>query len=361
MKGYKGFLPAWLFYICHSICVLALIGCDSLGTSSQQKQSTVIDEVVIVEPNQSIIEYGQQCANLVAEVPAFDCNDGVDVPITVNGQIPEYQEYTQNMVCDRPALLPYGEGTFGQCTPYSKVLDLSNKTTQISAFCRRKYLRPDDSPLYDEVDVILHSTTTGDTCWFHAEAPSGTSAGFDASRVPPPNEVSPPPGHVDAMTFWWKPLDTVSKNCGGCHDADPFMYSPYIGQVWQHVPVDPFGPYNNAIGDFALWPTSSSIETEGNTCTTCHRIGNLGSCVNVDLETGQTFPGNIQVASGMALPVKGGDQLANQYPLSTWMPINNFHSQAFWQQVYSPSVSALLSCCDNPQQLQCQLIPITGS
>ncbi|WP_144212529.1 hypothetical protein [Shewanella donghaensis] len=353
MKGIKRLM---------TLSILAISGCDSLGTSEPSPAAN--NRVAAsegIQLNQTINEYGAQCAALISQVPAFDCNDGIDVPITVSGVVPQYAEYSANMNCDRPALLPYGDNTFGQCTPFSKVLDLSQGSTQISAFCRREHLRPADSPFYDEVDVILHSTTSGDTCWFHAEDSTQTGQGFDASRVPPPDEVTPPPGHVAAVTFWWKPTDTVSKNCGSCHDADPFMYSPYIGQVWQHVPVDPFGPYNNAIGDFSQWPVSSSIEIEGNTCTTCHRIANLGSCKIYDSAKNLYLPGNVQMAAGMALPVKNGDNLTNEYPLSTWMPVNNFHSQAFWQQVYAPSVMALLSCCDNPQQQQCQFTRLQGN
>lgn len=129
------------------------------------------------------------------------------------------------------------------------ILDLSHGDTQISAFCRRKQIRANRSPYYDEVDIVLHHAGNGKTCWFHAE--KGGTAGMNAARVPPPNETTPPPGHPSAAEFWWKAAATASKRCVSCHDARPVMYSPWIGQVWNKVPTDPWGKYVNLGADHA--------------------------------------------------------------------------------------------------------------
>ncbi len=54
--------------------------------------------------NYDIHAYGRECAELIAEMPPFNCLDGEIVPITVNGKTPE--TYTRHMRCDRPAYLP---------------------------------------------------------------------------------------------------------------------------------------------------------------------------------------------------------------------------------------------------------------
>jgi hypothetical protein len=113
--------------------------------------------------DQTLLQYGQQCADEVGEIPAFSCDAGTTVPITVNNHVPK--RYVANMTCDRPALLPYESPTSGPCTPYSKIINLSHGETEISAFCRRKMIRADQSPLYDEVDIVLHNTANGKTCW----------------------------------------------------------------------------------------------------------------------------------------------------------------------------------------------------
>ena len=313
--------------------------------------STLASPLPVAAGGQTLLEYGQMCSEMIGAVPAFDCTKGEVVPITVNGQTPA--EYSKGMSCDRPSLLEYGKNTFGQCTPYSRIHDLSYNdaqkgAVQITAFCRREFLRPPESPFYDEVDIVLHSVKSGATCWFHAEYKEGSSSGFDASRVPPPNEVKPPPGKVAANQFWWQPARTATKNCGGCHDADPFMFSPWIGQKWDKVPTDPLGKYHHLGPDFAKWQ-SSSISTRDNTCVGCHRIGNQESC--------KSF---IRWASGMGTPPPGGNAVANSYPLSHWMPVSNNQSREFWGNVHQGSVNELLTCCADPKNPICTITPITG-
>jgi cytochrome c551/c552 len=292
---------------------------------------------------QSLHEYAEACADMIGQIPAFDCTDGTIVPITVDGKTPT--EYTQDMTCDRPALLPYGPQTFGQCTPYSRILNFSRNKVQISAFCRREQLRDPKSPMFDEVDIIAHSADSGKTCWFHAEGKPGQRSGFDASRVPPPNEKVPPPKRISANNFWWTPGRTAQKNCASCHDADPFMYSPWIGQVWHKVPTDPLGKYSNIGKDFAAWH-SSGISTRDNTCVGCHRIGNQASCSQfIPMATGQ-------------IPPKGGNALAKSYPLSHWMPVNNDQTQAFWNKANLESLQKIMTCCDDPKNPICTIKPI---
>jgi len=293
--------------------------------------------------HQSVLQYGQMCAKLIGEIPPFDCNKGTIVPITVDGKTPE--KYTKGMTCDRPALLPYDKDTFGQCTPYSKILNLSHDKIQISAFCRRTYLRDPDSVMFDEVDIILHSKESGNTCWFHAQSKPGDSKGFNASRVPPPNEKVPPRSKPAAANFWWPPAATAKKNCASCHDADPFMYSPWLGQVWHMVPTNPLGRYSNLGKDFAKWQ-SNSISTRDNTCVGCHRIGNQASC--------STY---IPMATGQII-APGSNGIAKSYPHSHWMPVNNDQSEAFWTKANVESVHKLMTCCKDPKNAMCAITPI---
>ena len=37
---------------------------------------------------QSAVEYGQVCADMIGQIPAFSCLDGTIVPITVDGKTP---------------------------------------------------------------------------------------------------------------------------------------------------------------------------------------------------------------------------------------------------------------------------------
>lgn len=297
-----------------------------------------------VQAEETVLEYGQACADAIADVPAFNCMDGTVIPITVDGETPD--KYTSGMDCDRPSLLPLGNKD-GQCVPYSRALLLTDGNAQITALCRQKKIRSEDSYYFDEVDLIAHSVKTGSTCWFQAEAK--TDKGLDGRRVPPPNEKTPPEGHPSAMAFWNAPAKTASDNCGHCHDSDPFMYSPFIGQVWEEVPTDPFGWYANDIGEaFQKWAKPNALNTPGNTCTGCHRIGSEFTCNQ----------GMFEAAGD--IPPQNGDDWAKTYPGSHWMPPGNFHSESFWNITYRDAIDQLNTCCQNPDAPGCMVEPITG-
>ncbi len=283
--------------------------------------------------------YAAICAAQVAEIPPINCGDGVLIPITVNGQTPT--QYTKDMTCDRPGLLPNGEGSDGQCVPGSRVLDLSTGAIQITAMCRQKNIRsPFDALVFNEIDVIAHNPATGATCWFQAEAPAGTS--INGQLVPSPNA----PGAAD----FWNPIeDVVQADCGGCHDNDPIMYSDFIGQVWDEIATNPLGQYFHIAPEmgFGDWPTLA-FQPRDNTCLACHRIGVQSTCGFL-----------LEQATGLA-PVVGAIARASRFPDNTTMPPLHGQTQAAWNTLFQRSVEELQSCCDNPEQAICNLTPISG-
>ncbi len=286
-----------------------------------------------VSAQMTIIEYGKRCATAIAEIKEFDCRKGAVLPITVDGKTPA--KYTKNMRCDRPAMA--ADNPF-PCAPYSRTLLLRDDTVQASAYCRQKSLRAADSPFYDEIDVILHSRVNGATCWFSAVARA--TKGIDGSHVPPPTVPR-------ALSFWEPPAETVKGNCVRCHDSDPWMVSPFLGQTNQY-PTDPFGYYTNAIGPFTAWMQPQSITSRGNNCTSCHRIGNMETCKTTMFQ-----------ATGRA-PIHGADAWAKRYPHSHWMPPGNALTQRQWDVTYDTAMRALERCCHSPAAPGCQATPIHG-
>ena len=283
--------------------------------------------------------YAATCAAEVAVVPPINCGDGVLIPITVNHQTPT--SYSKHMTCDRPALLPNGTGSDGQCVPGSRVLDLSTASTQIAVMCRQKNIRtPIDALLFNEIDVIAHNTATGATCWYQAEAPAGTS--IDGSNVPSPNAAG-------AASFWNPIKDVVTADCGGCHDNDPIMYSPFIGQVWEEIATDPLGLYYHVAPEmgFGDWPTLA-LQPRDNTCLGCHRIGIQETCGDL-----------LEKATG-AVPVEGADEWASTFPGNTSMPPWHTQTQLAWNTIFQSSVETLRSCCQDPGQTMCNLSQIPG-
>jgi hypothetical protein len=301
--------------------------------------------------------YGEACRKEIGDIPAFSCADGVVVPITVDGQtVPP----TKNMTCDRPALLPNGAASDGQCVPYSRILQLSTKTAQIAVMCRQKQISSASSMAFDEIDIVAHNPTTGATCWFQAEgkviAPKKGAAAPGKNK--PHLEVTVPVdgAHVPSPTardtgYWNAPKQTFQAGCGTCHDNDAFMFSPFVGQVWNHMPVDPLGPYYhvdlpppNNIG-FDTWPTEA-LNPRDNACLGCHRIGVGETCGTLSSEmTGRIFP-------------EGADAWARRYPGSHGMPLDLGITEESWNTIYAASVDQIQSCCSKPDQEACHMTKI---
>ncbi len=178
-------------------------------------------------------EYGLECRERVGDVPSFDCMTGTVALITVNGKVPDV--YEPFMRCDRPVLLPPspGEKTDGQCVPYSRALVFRDDAeVQISAFYRKKLLHPKDSPLFDEIDVILHSVTDGTTCWFQAKAdnPRGDpKIGLDGRRVPSPTMGEPPPTLQPKHSGAFRPR-RLRKSAVNATTAIPSITAPSLAR-----------------------------------------------------------------------------------------------------------------------------------
>lgn len=285
----------------------------------------------------SYAEYALKCSAEIAAIPAFSCADGVTIPITVNGQTPP--DYSKGMTCDRPALLPNGAESDGQCVPGSRILNLSTEAAQISVMCRQKQIRPEGSLLFDEIDIIAHNPDTGATCWFQASADSGQSV--DGTTVPSPTDAA-------SSNFFNAPEAVVQDGCGVCHDNDPFMYSPFVGQVWANVPVNPFGPYYQVdtpgMG-FDTWPTTQILPRD-NTCTGCHRIGVQETCGPL-----------AELATGRAI-APGADPLGASYPLSHWMPPYHGQTERSWDAINAASVDTIAACCLDPTLAVCNATQI---
>ncbi len=307
---------------------------------------------------ETLFEYGRQCAEQVGEIPAFSCMAGEEIPITIDGKAVPPDKAPPR--CDRPSLLPQADAQ-SQCVPGSRALVLrDDQTAQVSAICRKQVARPAASPLFDEINVISHSLKNGKTCWFtaKAQAPLTAASGIDGRWVPSPSRLGrkpapPSPEGVQAPPadqVWLPPAKVAWSQpaCVSCHDSGPFMYSPYIAQTTQ-LPGDPFGFYEpKAIGeDFKkAWAQlhAFGITTRGNTCTACHRMGNMNSCQVA-----------MQQSTGNA-PQQGGDAWSKKFPQSHWMSPGNLHSLAQWNEQFSESLKKLAACCADPKGAGCQVV-----
>jgi hypothetical protein len=245
---------------------------------------------------------------------------------------------------------------------------------QMLLFCRRMYIRPPDSPLFDSIEIIMHSVATGSTCFFISKNFGDDPKGDDGRRVPPPSEETPPAGNVAARDLWATPAEIAEHKCIYCHDSDPWMRTPWIAQTDQ-LPADPFGYHSVDVGGpFAAWPKPMSISTRGNTCTGCHRIGSLNTCGTQMVGTFGRQPAKMLQSIGRAphgrigtpagAPLDEGPATdsawASAYPHDVWMPVGNQLTREEWDAIYGRDVAELERCCADHDAPGCIVEPIEG-
>ena len=309
-----------------------------------------------------IIQYGKDCAELIAEAPPFNCLDFATIPITVDGKEPK--EYTRHMKCDKPAYLPYPEKTDGQCAPWTRVQTVRDDDVQILQYCRRMYIRPKDDPHFDSLEMIMHNVVTGSTCFFISQNFGQDPEGELGTRVPPPHEETPPEGFPSAREIWASPQQIADDGCIFCHDSDPWMHTPWIMQT-QQLPADPRGFYSVDVGGpFDAWPKPMSVSTRGNSCTGCHRIGNLNTCRTQDIPTFGEQPAKMLQSIGMAahgrFGAKPGTVKDQNYVTTPWGDAPHGWmgerlpdvGSDLWKEYYA-KVEALQKCCDDPNSPGC--------
>ena len=201
------------------------------------------------------LHHAQSCARYLGPIPAMSCSEAHVVPITVGG----VEVFEEPETCDRPAALTGGcqpgnaiglkQGTHHDGRPRPEVIFMN--------FCRD-----------GGMGVIGHNSFTGATCFFHM------------SHNVANTELHPGSTDPDYEAYWQTPDIVAADQCQGCHQADPFIHSPWTDQL-RHPdnpaetlvpvlagPTNPRPPYV-VIGEEFSQPITT--ELPGNRCTTCHR------------------------------------------------------------------------------------------
>jgi hypothetical protein len=263
----------------------------------------------------SLQEYAQKCAAEMGAIPAFNCMQGTVIPIKVNGQ--SVTEAQSDEDCDNPIQLGIGSS---QCVPYARFLRIDTGVQHIETvvICR-KYEQDDNGPndnRFTDIALIQHNSDTGNTCFFQ----SVLEHHLDGSHVPSP-QAAP-----SVTAPYWMDINALHNlHCPGCHDADPFIWSPYIVQVANPSNWDPVKFWNSNTHDL-FQTTVTTFRPTPNACTSCHRFGN-SVCKRDDVGEGH-------------VSVK---EAANKH----WMPIGFAGSDAVWNASFLTALNQIFDCCDN--------------
>jgi hypothetical protein len=211
--------------------------------------------------------YASQVEEELGPIPTFNCQDGVLIPITVNGV--EVSEDVPEETCDHPDLK-------GTCAVGSRIGRIQGTWPDGRArpevvwvfFCRR-----DDN----FAQMLGHNTATGATCFLEL------NNGYMPLKDGLPDGNVPVPSDQNYNDAWKAPADVASQGCNECHRSDPYNHTRWV--IGARLPSDPSQPVlpqvaapdslYRVIGDaFQEWDFDH-IVAPGNGCTTCHRISDF--------------------------------------------------------------------------------------
>jgi hypothetical protein len=329
-----------------------------------------------------INQYGRQCADEIGvELPAnMSCLDpnATVLPVTRDGTA----SAAMTDDCDKPALLEPGKA----CVPGARLVKYvqaaGEAVVNTTLLCRHSrtagaamtpaQLR--DSPMFQDVGIIQYNESNHKTCWFYF-----VSAGKDSTSVPRPYAARPRAGELQqARAYFAPPSSTAGTRCIVCHDAGPWLRTPYVTQAKgtrnEVPPNNGETPLHvDAGGQMADWngadgPKQITINTRAylttlseedrrayavarstdavaavNKCTSCHVLGRSPQPGNARFGTCGYIGG-----SAMGRPVANDHLRVPAGGRIPWMAPNHGLGAAQWAAYYAYAARAVEECCANP-------------
>ena len=296
-------------------------------------------------------EYGVRCVAELGEIPFFeklgdqeygtyDCLESTPIPMTVteaDGTVRAPMEGTEPK-CDAPQFI------YSLCEAGPRVATRSNdKGTRWTLLCR-KSIGGYASNQYNDIAMIGHNPFTGKTCFFQNALYSKT----DGSKIPHPADK-------DKSTNLWSGVHGglgSGIQCGKCHDADPFIHSPWIDgakdqagrPIVPKMGIDPDLAIGALDTPYAIvnrkgqgWTMPKQMASpEANACLKCHRMGD-----------GQWADSYLQRLEGTDsswtnITTAKYNEAHNKY----WMPTDvSFQSDAQWtSSEYAKALDFIQAC-----------------
>jgi hypothetical protein len=294
----------------------------------------------------------------------FDCRDGVQLPVTVNGHIGDIglcsgkhclDDFPDDAKgCDAPAWLGGAEQCYGHS--YLRLwVPKSNKDVRAALLCRHSERWSDNPRNFNDIAMIVHNVKNGETCWFQSRL--GRIVRLNGTKVDGPAKVR-------THLFWQRPKKAMQIGCIGCHDSGPFVMSPWISRAFKGTRFfdTKKGPYKNSVPPFDKWPQPRYVDIgkfglsgSMKPCTACHKIAAGGSLDsdgdgNNDM-LWQTCERWIDWATDGRENVLAINK-TNLKKEPIYMPLAGFsHREGFlmpgreWNRAYKDHVDQLRNCC----------------
>lgn len=259
--------------------------------------------------------------------------------------------------CFNPSLL------YGDCQYGSKLGQLTKGDITYKWICRHRSHPTAADATYDDVGVIAHNATTGASCWWD----DGGGIITD-DKFPKLDLTSATQAEIDfnKEVFY----NTTGEGCTGCHDNDPFMYSPYFASLdWKTGSyVDASYTTTQLDGKQEKVERSFLASDEAGACVSCHRIASGSTCASWAGQSMGTEKGDgVEELVHKALdvtPTSGARKAGENWQLAYWMPITKgFIKGTFekWHEKYGEAKTHIEKCCANPQATGCKWVDHQGA
>lgn len=238
--------------------------------------------------------------------------------------------------CVNPSLLN------GSCGPGSRLGTLVHDDVVVRWICRDPLLELDGRPRFRDAAIIGHNRRTGATCFW--DDVDDTTHGDDLPALDLEAATE-----QEQLEFADRFRVTDGKQCIGCHDHDPFIYTPFLQSVpWSVFAADPAAPYARVERDGRLVPTGKRhlVSERARPCTACHRLGDDGTCRLLAPDALAASKRDGYEESVLAAMIEGNPN----WGLAYWMPQPVPLDHAAWLEQYDDARAHVLACCETPGQ-----------
>lgn len=230
--------------------------------------------------------YVNECEKAGIAIPdSVDCTKGEELPVFKSscdneGNILSHTRITPENFesqinygqCDSPALVQKGNLRVG-CMPGARIQLLPDTKGEsvCAVICRRTHAGAPQNTFQD-VSMICHRPETGATCFFNSKVDLQSKKIQKISHLPRPGSKED--------KVWMAPNELNQARCVNCHDSQPFLVTPNLGDFGKTLRKRAETPLK---GNYFVVGTSAPFNeprwknrlhlNETNRCTRCHRIG----------------------------------------------------------------------------------------